>query len=152
MNKFKNVVINFIKIILVSLPIIVFTIYGCITFWGSIYILNVNQTNITTISEVLSKDNIKIDNFNDVNKIEVCGQGLWDYKALNFLKDNNGKITYVYSTNLYDNEHYYIMDYLEENCFDIDIIFNISIFISLSTIFISIYINIKKKYINNKSI
>ncbi len=145
MNKLKKLVINFIKIILIFLPVIVFIVYAYITFWGPIYILDVDQTNITAISDALSKDNIEIDNLNDVNKIEVRGAGLWDYKELNFLQDNNGKITYLYDTNLYNNEHYYIMDYLEENCFDIDFIFYISIIVSLSTIFISLYTNKKRK-------
>ena len=148
MNKLKQLVINFVKIILILLPILVFSVYFCITFRGPIYILNVNQTNINAISEALSKDNIKVDNLNDVNKIEVRGRGLWNYDDLNFLHDNNGEITYLYDTILYNNEHYYIRDYLEDNCFDIDLIFNISILISLSTIFISLYKNKKEKYTN----
>lgn len=146
MNKVKKIVINFIKIILISLPVIIFIVYAYITFWGPIYILNIDQTNITAISEALSKDNIEIDNLNDVNKIELRGAGLWDYDNLYFLHDNNGEITYLDDANLYHNEHYYIKDYLEENCFDIDFIFYISIIISLSTIFISLYTNkIQKK-------
>lgn len=145
MNKLKQLVINFVKIILILLPIIIFVVYFCVTFRGPIYILNVNQTNINAISEALSKDNIKVDNLNDVNKIEVRGRGLWNHDDLNFLHDNNGEITYLYDTILYHNEHYYIRDYLEENCFDIDLIFNISILISLSTIFISLYTNKKEK-------
>ena len=144
MKKLKKLVINFTKIILIFLPVIIFIVYAYITFWGPIYILNVDQTNITAILEALSKDNIVIDNLNDVNKIELRGAGLWEYKELNFLHDNNGKTIYLYDTNLY-NKHYYIRDYLEENCFDIDIIFYISILVSLSTILISLFTNKKKK-------
>lgn len=141
MNKLKKLVINFIKIILISSPIIFLIVYFCITFTGPIHVLNVDQTNIAAISEALSKDNIKVDNLNDVNKIEVCGARLWDYDDLYFYYDNNKR----HSTELYHNEHYYIEDYLEENCFDVDPIFFTSIFISLSTIFFSIYTNKKNE-------
>lgn len=145
MNRFKNVVINFIKIILVFLPIIVFVIDFCMSFKGTIYILNIDQTNITAISEALIKDNIKVDDLNNANRIEVCGAGLNDFSYLYLYNVNNGESTCLLSEFLFQNEHYYIKDYLEENCFVRDIIYNISIFISLSIIFSYIYTNKKKK-------
>ena len=80
----KKIFLNGIIVFLISLPIIVFLVYFFRTFWGAEYILNVDQTNITAISEVLAEDNINVDNLNDVNKIEICGAGLNDYVNIKF--------------------------------------------------------------------
>lgn len=138
----KKIFLNFIKVVLIILPIIVFCTDFIKSFWGPIYKLNVNSSNITAIEETLQKDNIDIENLNNVIKIELCGQGLWDYYSLNFYySDGKSK-----SVNLYNTEqHYYIEEYLYNNTFNYDYIFKISIFISLSTIVFTIYVGIRKK-------
>ena len=138
----KKIFFNFIKILLILLPIIVLSVSFIRTFWGPIYKIDVNADNITDIQETLNKDNIEIEYINDVKKIELCGQGLWDYESLNFYY-NNGKIK---SVNLYITEqHYYIYEYLYNNTLNDDDIFKISIFISLSTIVVIIYVGRKNK-------
>ena len=89
--------------------------------------------------------NIEIDNINNLIRIELCGQGLWDYESLDFCY-NDGKIK---SINLYTTEkNYYIYEYLYSNTFNYDDMFKISIFISLITIGVTICVKIKRK--NNK--
>ena len=143
----KKIFFNFIKILLIIPPIIVLSVSFIRTFWGPIYKIDVNSDNITAIEETLNKDNIEIECINNVTQIELCGQGLWNYESLNFYY-NNDKIKTV---NLYTTEqHYYIYEYLCNNTFNDDYIFKISIFISLSTIAVTLYIGIKKKiYIDN---
>ena len=68
----RKIFSNFIKIVLIISPIIVLYINFINTFWGSIYKLDVNTGNITVIQELLHKDNIKIENLNNVVKIELC--------------------------------------------------------------------------------
>ena len=75
----KRVIIIFMRILLICLPIIVFLYYFCVTFWGVEVELNVNTTNIVSIKEVLSKDNIKIDDINNISKITISGAGLNDF-------------------------------------------------------------------------
>lgn len=138
----KKIFFNFIKVVLIILPIIVFCTDFIKTFWGTIYKLNVNSSNITAIEETLQKDNIEIENLNNVIKIELCGQGLWDYYSLNFYySDGKSKSVNLYTTE----QHYYIEEYLYNNTFKYDYIFKISIFISLSTIVFTIYVGIRKK-------
>lgn len=104
------------------------------------YKLDVNSSNIMAIEEILHKDNIEIDNINNLIRIELCGQGLWDYESLNFYY-NDGKIK---SINLYTSEKsYYIDEYLYSNTFNYDDMFKISIFISLTTIIVTICVKIK---------
>ena len=67
----KKIFFNFIKVVLIILPIIVFCTDFINSFWGPIYKLNVNSSNITAIEETLQKDNIEIENLNNVIKIEV---------------------------------------------------------------------------------
>ena len=93
---------------------------------------------------MLEKDNIKVENIDKVNKIELCGEGLWDYRSLKFIKKSNTETTYIYETYLYDNEEYHIVEYLKNNSLNIDWIFFGSIIVSCATIIISII------YINNK--
>ena len=93
----KKIFLNFVKIILIILPIIVLCINFINTFWGTIYKLNINSDNINIIEELLYKDNIEIENLDNVIEIELCGQGLWDYDSLNFYY-SDGKIK---SVNLY---------------------------------------------------
>ena len=138
----KKIFLNFIKIVLIISPIIVLCIAFFNTFWGAIYKLDVNSDNIADIEELLHKDNIEIENLNNVIRIELCGQGLWDYDSLDF-HYSDGKIK---SVNLYVTEqHYYINEYLDNNTFNYDNVFKISVFISLSTIGLNIYIGRKKK-------
>jgi hypothetical protein len=138
----KKVFLNFIKVILITLPIIVFCTDFIKTFWGPIYKININSSNITSIEETLQKDNIEIENIENVIKIELCGQGLWDYESLDFYySDGKVKSVYLYTTE----QHYYIEEYLYKNTFNYDYIFIISIFISLSTICVTIYVSIRKK-------
>lgn len=143
----KKIFLNFIKIILIISPIIIFCIDFCVTFWGVNYELNVDQTNITVIEENLQKDNIKIEKLNDVNKIEISGAGLNDYSVLSFhYKDNSIK-----SVNLYLNKKtYYTEQYLSKHHkFNYNDMFEFSIFISLTTIVVT-YICGKKKMADNK--
>ena len=56
----KKIFFNFIKVVLIILPIIVFCTDFIKSFWGPIYKLNVNSSNITAIEETLQKDNIEI--------------------------------------------------------------------------------------------
>ena len=79
----KKIFLNFIKIILIISPIIIFCIDFCVTFWGVNYELNVDQTNITVIEENLQKDNIKIEKLNDVNKFDNNGCYLYMWKEKN---------------------------------------------------------------------
>lgn len=138
----KKIFFNFVKILLIISPVIVLGVSFIRTFWGPIYKIDVTADNIAVIEEILNKDNIEIEYINNVTQIELCGQGLWDYKSLNFYY-NNGKIK---SVNLYiDEQHYYIYEYLHNNTFNDDDIFKISIFISLSTIVVTVYIGRKKK-------
>ena len=65
----KKIFFNFIKILLIISPIIVFCISFINTFWGPIYKLDVNFDNITAIEESLHKDNIEIENLNNVIRI-----------------------------------------------------------------------------------
>ena len=135
----KKVFLNFIKVILITLPIIVFCTDFIKTFWGPIYKININSSNITAIEETLQKDNIEIENIENVIKIELCGQGLWDYESLDFYySDGKVKSVYLYTTE----QHYYIEEYLYKNTFNYDYIFIISIFISLLTICVTIYVSI----------
>lgn len=138
----KKIFFNFIKVVLIILPIIVFCTDFIKSFWGSIYKLNVNSSNIIAIEETLQKDNIEIENLNNVIKIELCGQGLWDYESLDFYySDGKSKSINLYTTE----QHYYIEGYLYNNTFNYDYIFKISIFISLATIVFTIYVGIRKK-------
>lgn len=138
----KKIFFNFIKVILITLPIIVFCTDFIKTFWGPIYKININSSNITAIEETLQKDNIEIENIDNVIKIELCGQGLWDYESLDFYySDGKVKSVYLYTTE----QHYYIEEYLYKNTFNYDYIFIISIFISLSTIGVTIYVGIRRK-------
>lgn len=72
-----------------------------------------------------------------------------DYESLDFYY-NDGKIK---SINLYTSEKsYYIDEYLYSNTFNYDDMFKISIFISLTTIVVTICVKIKrKKFIKNKN-
>ena len=117
----KKIFFNFIKVVLIILPIIVFCTDFIKSFWGPIYKLNVNSSNITAIEETLQKDNIEIENLNNVIKIELCGQGLWDYESLDFYySDGKSKSINLYTTE----QHYYIEEYLYNNTFNYDYIFN----------------------------
>ncbi len=137
----KKIFFNFIKVVLIILPIIVFCTDFIKSFRGPIYKLNVNSSNITAIEETLQKDNIEIENLNNVIKIELCGQGLWDYESLDFYySDGKSKSVNLYTTE----QHYYIEEYLYNNTFNYDYIFKISIFISLATIVFTIYVGIRK--------
>lgn len=128
---------NFIKIILMISPIIIFGIDFCATFWGENYELNVDQSNIAVIEENLQKDNIKIEDIKDVRKIEISGAGLNGYSVL-YLHYNDNSIK---SINLYLNEKpYYIEQYLSKHHkFNYNNMVEISIFISLTTIVVTIY-------------
>ena len=139
----KKMVNNLIKIILIILPIIVFCIDFCATFWGVEYELNVNQTNIMLIEESLQKDNIKIDNLNNVIKIEIRGAGLNDYSVLMFYYNDNS----IKSIDLYLNKQsYYIEQYLSKHHkFNYNDMFYISGGISLLTIGFSLYTYKKNK-------
>lgn len=142
----KKNIINIIRIILIFLPIIVFLVYLCKTFNGVEYKLDVNSDNILDVEESLQKDNINIENLNDVTKIELCGQGLLDYDSLNFYY-SGGKIK---SVNLYiTKQNYYIYEYLRSNTFGYNNIFNISVLVSLLTICVTIYTSRKKKINQN---
>ena len=145
----KKIFLNLIKVVLISSPVTVLCISFVKTFWGPIYKLDVNSSNITAIEKILHKDNIEIDNINNLTKIELCGQGLWDYESLDFYY-NDGKIK---SINLYTSEKsYYIDEYLYSNTFNYDDMFKIPIFISLTTIVVTICVKIKrKKFIKNKN-
>lgn len=140
--------ILFIIFLIIIFPIIILGIDFCITFWGVNYELNVDQTNITVIEENLQKDNIKIEDLNDVNKIEISGAGLNDYSVLSFhYKDNSIK-----SVNLYLNKQtYYTEQYLSKHHkFNYDDMFEFSIFISLTTMVVT-YICGKKKMAEKNS-
>lgn len=138
----KKIFLNLIKVVLIISPVIVLCISFVKTFWGPIYKLDVNSSNIMAIEEILHKDNIEIDNINNLIRIELCGQGLWDYESLDFCY-NDGKIK---SINLYTTEkNYYIYEYLYSNTFNYDDMFKISIFISLITIGVTICVKIKRK-------
>lgn len=132
---------NFIKIILIIFPIIIFCIDFCATFWGVNYELNVDQTNIAVIEENLQKDDIKIEDLKDVRKIEIRGAGLNAYSVLSLHYDDSS----IKSTNLYLNEKsYYIEQYLSKHHkFNYDDMVKISIFISLTTIVVTIYVGRK---------
>ena len=137
---------NFIKIILIISPIIIFCIDFCATFWGVNYELNVDQTNIAVIEENLQKDDIKIEDLKDVRKIEIRGAGLNDYSVLSLHYDDNS----IKSTNLYLNESYNIEKYLSKHHkFNYNDMVKISIFISLTTIVFTIYAG-RKKLVDNK--
>lgn len=140
----KKNIINIIRIILIFLPVIVFCVDFCATFRGTMYELNVNQTNIADIKEVLQKDNIKIENINNVTKIKISGAGLNDYYILSFYNND----TLIKSMDLYLNNNYYIEQYLtKHHTFNYDDMVYISTFISALTIGITIYVGIKKKKI-----
>ena len=134
--------LNFIKIILIISPVIIFGIDFCATFWGVNYELNVDQTNIAVIEENLQKDNIKIEDFKELRKIEISGAGLNDYSVLSLHYDDNS----IKSANLYLNEKsYYIEQYLSKHHkFNYNDMVKISILISLTTVVITIYIERKK--------
>ena len=137
---------NFIKIILIISPIIIFCIDFCATFWGVNYELNVDQTNIAVIEENLQKDDIKIENLRDVRKIEISGAGLNDYSVLSLHYDDNS----IKSTDLYLNESYNIEKYLSKHHkFNYNDMVEISIFISFTTIVFTIYAG-RKKLVDNK--
>ena len=132
---------NFIKIILIISPIIIFCIDFCANFWGVNYELNVDQTNIAVIEENLQKDNIKIEKSKDIRKIEISGAGVNDYSVLSLHYDDNS----IKSTNLYLNESYNIEKYLSKHHkFNYNDMVKISIFISLTTIVFTIYAGRKK--------
>ena len=132
---------DFIKIILIISPIIIFGIDFCATFWGVNYELNVDQTNIAVIEENLQKDDIKIEDLKDVRKIEIRGAGLNDYSVLSLHYDDNS----IKSTDLYLNESYNIEKYLSKHHkFNYNDMVKISIFISLTTIVFTIYAGRKK--------
>ena len=133
--------LNFIKIILIISPVFIFCIDFCATFWGVNYELNVDQTNIAVIEENLQKDNIKIEKSKDIRKIEISGAGLNDYSVLSLHYDDNS----IKSANLYLNEKsYYIEQYLSKHHeFNYNDMVKISIFISLTTVVITIYIERK---------
>lgn len=138
----KKNIINIIKIILIFLPVIVFGVDFCATFWGTMYELNVNQTNVATIKEVLQKDNIKIENINNVTKIKISGAGLNDYYILSFYNND----TRIECTHLYLNKTYYIKQYLtKHHKFNYTDMVYISIFISALTIGVTIYTSRKKE-------
>ena len=137
---------DFIKIILIISPIIIFCIDFCATFWGVNYELNVDQNNIAVIEENLQKDNIKIEKSKDIRKIEISGAGLNDYSVLSLHYDDNS----IKSTNLYLNESYNIEKYLSKHHkFNYNDMVKISIFISLTTIVFTIYAG-RKKLVDNK--
>lgn len=138
---------DFIKIILIISPIIIFGIDFYATFWGVNYELNVDQNNIAVIEENLQKDNIKIEKSKDIRKIEISGAGLNDYSVLSLHYDDNS----IKSTNLYLNEKsYYIYQYLSKHHkFNYNDMVEISIFISLTTIVFTIYAG-RKKLVDNK--
>ena len=132
---------NFIKIILIISPIIIFCIDFCATFWGVNYELNVDQNNIAVIEENLQKDNIKIEKSKDIRKIKISGAGLNDYSVLSLHYDDNS----IKSTDLYLNESYNIEKYLSKHHkFNYNDMVKISIFISLTTIVFTIYAGRKK--------
>ncbi len=143
----KRVIVIFMKILLICLPIIVFIYYFFVTFWGVAVELNVNTTNIDSIKEVLLKDNIRVDDINNINKVTISGAGLNDFSYLTFYYNDSDKVQCIH---LYNNEYYNIEQYLYENTFNYNDIFNISIFISLLTIFLSLftYFIAKNKKIN----
>lgn len=132
----KKITIILIKTILIILPIIVFLTDFCTSFWGVIYKLDIDQTNIVDIEDVLQKDNIKIDNINNVNKIEIKGAGLNDYYKLCFYyNDNTIKMFRLYL----DQRPLYIEQYLLKHTFNYTKMFDISLVISLFTIIFSLY-------------
>lgn len=138
----KSSSIKVIIVMLIILPIIVFGVYFCKSFWGAKYKLNVNSSNITDIEETLYKDNIKIDDFNNVIRIELCGAGLNDYSTLKVYYNNyKNKSIDLY----FDKQPYYIEKYLAKHTFYYDDVFNISVFISVVTIIITIWKSRKKK-------
>lgn len=137
----KKIFLIFLIIVLISSPIIVLGVTLVNTFWGPIYKLEVNSSNIEAIEELLYKDNIEIENLNNVTRIELCGQGLWDYNSLDFYYSDSK----IKSVNLYHNQDYYIDEYLANNTFSYDEIFNISIYVSLLTIGVTIYTSRKKE-------
>lgn len=63
----KKIFLNLIKVVLISSPVTVLCISFVKTFWGPIYKLDVNSSNITAIEKILHKDNIEIDNINNLN-------------------------------------------------------------------------------------
>lgn len=133
----KKIFLIFIIILLISSPILVLGVDLVITFWGPIYKLEVNSSNIEVIEELLYKDNIVIENLDNVTRIELCGQGLWDYYSLDFYYgDSKTK-----SVNLYHNQNYYIDEYLADNTFGYNEIFKISLLVSLLTIGVTIYVS-----------
>lgn len=133
----RKTVINIIKIIIIISPIIIFCIDFCATFWGVNYELNVNQTNIAVIEENLQRDNIEIENLKDISKIEISGAGLNDYSVLSIHYNDDS----IKSINLYLNEKTYsIEQYLNKHHkFNWDDMVEISTFISLATIVVTIY-------------
>lgn len=137
----KKIFLNFLIIVLISSPILVLGVTLVNTFWGPIYKLEVNSSNIEAIEELLYKDNIEIENLNNVTRIELCGQGLWDYNSLDFYYSDSK----IKSVDLYHNQDYYIDEYLANNTFSYDVIFNISIYVSLLTIGVTIYTSRKKE-------
>ena len=138
----KKVIIIFMKIVLICSPIIALLYYFCVTFWGIEVELNVNQTNLVSIKEALLKDNIKIDDINNVNKIAISGAGLNDFSYLTFYYKESNQKQYIH---LYNNKYYNTEKYLYEKTFNYNDIFNISIFISLLTIIFSLYTKLKSK-------
>lgn len=133
----KKIFLYFLIIVLISSPILVLGVVLVNTFWGPMYKLEVNSSNIEVIEELLDKYNIEIENLNDVTRIELCGQGFWDYDSLDFYK-SNGKIK---SVELYHNENYHIYKYLADNTFGYNEIFKISLLVSLLTIGVTIYVS-----------
>ena len=133
----RETVINIIKIIIIISPIIIFCIDFCATFWGVNYELNVNQTNIAVIEENLQRDNIEIENLKDISKIEISGAGLNDYSVLSIHYNDDS----IKSINLYLNEKTYsIEQYLNKHHkFNWNDMVEISTFISLATIVVTIY-------------
>ncbi len=133
----RKTVINIIKIIIIISPIIIFCIDFCATFWGVNYELNVNQTNIAVIEENLQRDNIEIENLKDISKIEISGAGLNDYSVLSIHYNDDS----IKSINLYLNEKTYsIEQYLNKHHkFNWNDMVEISTFISLATIVVTIY-------------
>ena len=99
--------------------------------------MNVNQTNIAVIEENLQRDNIEIENLKDISKIEISGAGLNDYSVLSIHYNDDS----IKSINLYLNEKTYsIEQYLNKHHkFNWNDMVEISTFISLATIVVTIY-------------
>lgn len=133
----KKIFLIFIIILLISSPIIIFSIYFVNSFWGPMYELEVNSSNIESIEEVLYKDNIEIENLKNVTKIELCGQGFRDYDRLVFYCSD----VKAESVELFHNQNYHIYKYLVDNTFGYNEIFKISLWVSLLTIGATIYVS-----------